>query len=439
MKPQDQTDSEKLNNDPIAEGAEETVIDGQESAAVSGTENIPQPDVEVTENTDVNTDADDALEHFGTRTVAPPKKRKFGWVGYVALLIVIGLSVWMMLKIVMADADEFISFGEVFAAGDWRFGVISLAVLIVIIACICFEYVVVIKATTNKFALGTGIKVALLGKFYDNVTPLASGGQPMQIYYLHKKGYSGGTSTAVVFIKYFVWMISWLLVSILLMACNTGVLDVIDSTLRTIILVCGWVGLGVNMILPLTVIMFVVMPKLTRKLASVIVGAGHKIKIVKDKEATLNKAYNIVNDFRSSFAIMSRRPVLFIVLVLLCLVEVMLNYMLPYFIMRAFSGITSNEVSVLFAVASLNTYVTLAVSIIPTPGNTGAMEGIGALAFSVFVTGSVQFWSMLTWRTGIYYIYIIIGLGITVFEFIRKIVRRAKQKKKEKTHNETEP
>ena len=139
--------------------------------------------MEVTENTDVNTDADDALEHFGTRTVAPPKKRKFGWVGYVALLIVIGLSVWMMLKIVMADADEFISFGEVFAAGDWRFGVISLAVLIVIIACICFEYVVVIKATTNKFALGTGIKVALLGKFYDNVTPLASGGQPMQIYY----------------------------------------------------------------------------------------------------------------------------------------------------------------------------------------------------------------------------------------------------------------
>lgn len=425
MKPQNKTDSEKLNNDPATEGAEEAVKDGQESAAVSGAENNPQPDGEITESTDVNTDADDALEHFGTRTVAPPKKRKFGWVGYVALLIVIGLSVWMMLKIVMADADEYISFGEVFAAGNWRFGVISFAVLIVIIACICFEYVVVIKATTNKFALGTGIKVALLGKFYDNTTPLASGGQPMQIYYLHKKGYSGGTSTAVVFIKYFVWMISWLLVSILLMACNTGVLDGVDGAWRTVILVCGWVGLGVNMILPLTVLMFVVMPKLTRKLASLIVGAGHKIKIVKDKEATLNKAYNIVNDFRSSFAIMSRRPVLFIVLVLLCLVEVMLNYMLPYFIMRAFSGITSNEISVLFAVASLNTYVTLAVSIIPTPGNTGAMEGIGALAFSVFVTGSVQFWSMLTWRTGIYYIYIIIGLGITVFEFIRKIVRRA--------------
>lgn len=425
MKPQNKTDSEKLNNDPATEGAEEAVKDGQESAAVSGAENNPQPDGEITESTDVNTDADDALEHFGTRTVAPPKKRKFGWVGYVALLIVIGLSVWMMLKIVMADADEYISFGEVFAAGNWRFGVISFAVLIVIIACICFEYVVVIKATTNKFALGTGIKVALLGKFYDNITPLASGGQPMQIYYLHKKGYSGGTSTAVVFIKYFVWMISWLLVSILLMACNTGVLDGVDGAWRTVILVCGWVGLGVNMILPLTVLMFVVMPKLTRKLASLIVGAGHKIKIVKDKEATLNKAYNIVNDFRSSFAIMSRRPVLFIVLVLLCLVEVMLNYMLPYFIMRAFSGITSNEISVLFAVASLNTYVTLAVSIIPTPGNTGAMEGIGALAFSVFVTGSVQFWSMLTWRTGIYYIYIIIGLGITVFEFIRKIVRRA--------------
>lgn len=107
--------------------------------------------------------------------------------------------------------------------------------------------------------------------------------------------------------------------------------------------------------------------------------------------------------------------------------------------MRAYSGITTEGIETMFAVAALNTYVILGVALIPTPGNTGAMEGVGALAFSAFVTGSVQFWSMFTWRFAVYYIYIIIGLGITVFEFIRKIVRSRRQKKKEAESSSPQP
>ncbi|MDE6504722.1 MAG: flippase-like domain-containing protein [Clostridia bacterium] len=371
--------------------------------------------------------------------VVQPKKRKYGWVGYVLLVAVICLSVWMMLEIVMVDADEYKSFGELIAASDWRFALISLAVLLVTLICIALEYVVIIKAVTGKANLRAGIKVAFLGKFYDNVTPFSTGGQPMQIYYLHKKGYSGGVSSAVVLIKYFVWMICWLLVSLLLMACNVGVLDKLDHTYKVLLLSLGWVGLGINLLLPLMVLLFVVLPKLANKLASGIVGVGAKIRIVKDKEKTLGKAKKVVSDFRNSFAIMSRRPALFILLVAMCLVEVFLSFAFPYFIMRAYSGITTEGIETMFAVAALNTYVILGVALIPTPGNTGAMEGVGALAFSAFVTGSVQFWSMFTWRFAVYYIYIIIGLGITVFEFIRKIVRSRRQKKKEQAEEAAKP
>ena len=103
--------------------------------------------------------------------------------------------------------------------------------------------------------------------------------------------------------------------------------------------------------------------------------------------------------------------------------------------MRTFSGITSTGVaddfSTLLAVTAINVYVAFGVSFIPTPGNTGAMEGMGALAFKLFVTGgAVQFWSMFGWRFATYYIYILIGLCLTVYEIIRKIYRSRKAKKR---------
>ena len=417
------------NENPVSEGNSEEIEEQLNK-------NAPE---EETAEKKVSEERTEQAQDLPEVEVVKPKKRKYGWVGYVLLLAVICLSVWMMLEIVMVDAEEYKSFGDLIAAGDWQFALISFAVLIVTLVLVALEYVVIIKAVTGKANLRAGVKVAFLGKFYDNVTPFSTGGQPMQIYYLNKKGYSGGVSSAVVLIKYFVWMICWLLVSLLLMACNVGILDKLDHTYKVLLLTLGWVGLAINLLLPLMVILFVVVPKLANKLASGIVGIGVKIKLVKDKEKTLGKARKVVSDFRNSFAIMSRRPVLFILLIVMCLVEVFLSFAFPYFIMRAYSGITTEGIETMFAVAALNTYVILGVALIPTPGNTGAMEGVGALAFSAFVTGSVQFWSMFTWRFAVYYIYIIIGLGITVFEFIRKIVRSRRQKKKEAESGSPQP
>lgn len=373
---------------------------------------------------------EEALKTLGAREIEPPKKRKYGWIGTLVLLVVIGLSIWLMLAIVMnlSSDEESKSFSEVVRGGDWRFALISLAVLLVMMSCLWFEYVVVMKTTTGKCNFRTSLKVALLGKFYDNITPFAAGGQPMQIYYLHKKGYSGGVSSAVVLIKYFTWMFCWLLVSIVLMACNTSVLDGLSGGQRTLLLTAGWFGVFINLMLPTSIVLFMVLPKFTRALASGIIKLGYKVKIVRDKEKTMAKAAKVVQDFTSSFAIMSAHPVQFILLILLCIVEVSLNFSFPYFIMRMYSGLSDGGIGVMFAVAALNIYVTQSVAIIPTPGNTGAMEGLGALAFSAFVAGSVQFWSMFTWRFAVYYIYIVIGLGITIFEFIRKFVRSRRKK-----------
>ena len=42
------------------------------------------------------------------------------------------------------------------------------------------------------------LEVAILGKYYDNITPLGAGGQPFQILYLKKRGMTPGTAAAPV-------------------------------------------------------------------------------------------------------------------------------------------------------------------------------------------------------------------------------------------------
>ncbi|MDE6441507.1 MAG: flippase-like domain-containing protein [Clostridia bacterium] len=360
------------------------------------------------------------------QTVQPPKKGKYGWVGYVLLLVVIALGIYLMFHVVYDMGEDVKSFDEVIMASDWRFALITLAVILAIFMCLWFEYAVVMKTTTGKFRLVTSLKVAFLGKFYDNITPFATGGQPMQIYYLNKKGLGGGVSSAVVLIRYFAWMFSWIILDFIFMAAFTNVLDGQPS--RLLLLIAGWIGLGINVMLPLLLILFVVMPKFSRAITGGVITLGHKIRIVKDKDKMMERVDKMVEDFRSSFAIMSKSPLKFITLILLCLIEIFLFYAFPYFVMKMFSGLSENDgISVMLTVMALNVYATLSASVVPTPGNSGAIEGLVTAAFSV-IAGNVLLWTVFFWRFGIYYIYIIIGIFITIFEFIRKLVRTRKKK-----------
>lgn len=368
-------------------------------------------------------------------TVPQPKKKKYGWIGYIILLAAIALGIYLMFKVVYDMGDDIKAFDEVIKASDWKFAVITIAVVLIIFICQSLQYSVIMKTTTGKFHIGAGVKVAFVGKFYDNVTPFATGGQPMQIYYLNKKGLNGGTASAVVMIKYFVWMLTWIIICMLFMACCTGVLreHVPSSTSRLYMLIMGWVGLAVNTALPLLVILFVALPKFSKALVRALIIVGHKLKIVKRPGKAYYKIAKIVHDFRASFRIMSKNPIGFIALILLCGVEILLTFSFPYYVMKMFAGLTpADGMDILIEVTAINIYAAMSVCIVPTPGNAGAIEVVVTAAFAS-VANSVLLWTVFAWRFGTFYIYIIIGLVMTVYDFINKLVKSRKNKKAEKT------
>lgn len=398
-----------------------------------------------------NSKVDSVLENF-SKPIAEPPKKKYGWLSMLLLIAIIGVGIFFMVKLATTVTDsEIRSLGDILANIDVKYALITVAALFGIMFFESAKFFVVTHATTGLLKPLNSIKVALLGKYYDGITPFSAGGQPMQIYYLHKKGHSAGVSTAIVMIKYFINMLCWVLLCFLLMTINRGALTkYVDANQQHFFMVAGWIGWVINAILPFSIIVFAIFPKVTNKILLFFINTitkcsfslaykkeaktgksqfSRKKKIVRRKQKWINSAYSAVKDFRSSFAIMSHKPIQFVLLLIVCISESFLSYALPYFILVAFAdGAVTIGAETMFAIMTLNVYAAMSVAVVPTPGNSGVLENVIVLVFKMLAT-SVVFWVVFTWRFFTYYVYILIGIGITVFEVIRKTVRSRKSSK----------
>ena len=358
------------------------------------------------------------------RPVEPPK-RKRRWLWNLILIAVIGLGVYSMFGI----SGEISEDGMSFTAAMSRIDVAGLIVLLLVVlgsmTLDCLKYGFINKAVLGKVRPLVALKVNFLGKFYDGVTPFATGGQPMQIYYMTTKGISGAASSAVVLIRYFGSMLAFTVLGGIFMIVGTclNVLDGVSG--KTLLIVFGWVGLVSSIALPLFILAFAVFPRLARRLTGWFIFVGYKLHIVKNKERVMRKALRTVRDFSVSFRIIARRPVCLILFLVTCFAETFLTFSTPYFVMNMFG---CDVEGMFFIIMSLNAFTVLGVSFIPTPGNSGVVEGMGVLAFSV-AAGATLAWSVLFWRFLTYYIYILIGVIWTIVDLFRKNIVRRKGKK----------
>ena len=94
----------------------------------------------------------------------------------------------------------------------WSYLLIAIGLFILTIIFNTLKFAILIFARTKKFRPWFSFKLASIGRYYDFVTPLGSGGQPFEIYYLKKNGYSGDTATAIPLAKYMSWQVSFVFI-----------------------------------------------------------------------------------------------------------------------------------------------------------------------------------------------------------------------------------
>lgn len=350
-----------------------------------------------------------------------PKPKSRFW-GNLFFVLSIALSFYVMYSFANSnDLGNQKGFVEVFSHANGLYLALSLCALLVAILLDSLKYFVIMRATRVKAGFRTAVSVSLLGKYYDNITPFSSGGQPMQIYHLHKKGLGGGESSAVICIKFAFNMTMWLTVCFLLMLLNGNVLNVhvADAAQRNLLTVGGWIGFAVNLSLPLLILSCALFPKMTWAVTRWVLKIGHKLKIVKDIDGRMERSKRAVNEFVAAFVSMIKRPFHSLLLIIICVCESVLTMTLPFFVVVALGGpAVQPSIELLLEIMTLNVYAQMSAMIVPTPGNSGAVESALMFALTTLSSGAL-FWTVFSWRFLSYYSYILIGIFMTTVHMIR--------------------
>ena len=252
-------------------------------------------------------------------------------------------------------------------------------------------------------------RVVMLGKYYDNVTPAAIGGQPFQIYYMHKEsGLSSGHATSIPVFGMIAGQIGFLILAIPCFIVGTV------TGFKPALMTLAWFGLLFYAFWPVMVAGVSYFPKQTTKFLQFITRALARVKIVKNREAALSKIESEVKEYAESVKMILKTRGLFLNTILLSVIYQTATMAIPFFVLTAFGGDVEFFGCLMTAVA-----VTSSVYFVPTPGNAGAAEGTFYVVFSALSTGYV-FWAMLLWRFFSYYIYIIMGPLIYLSKKLKK-------------------
>lgn len=257
----------------------------------------------------------------------------------------------------------------------------------------------------------------MVGFFYNALTPMQLGGQPMQVLQMRGYGVPVGSGTSITLIKYMAWQFGVVLIATVGMVVLKRPIRDLSAAVRTLVLI----GYAVNIL----VLLFVTVAALNPKWLT---GAGDKLlaflrrhRVILRKDASYEKAVaaweRTMGDYASAVQLLLRRKLRGILMLLLFgLLESACFFSVTYFIYRGF-GLSEYPPHHVILLQSL---LSMAVSFLPIPGGAGASEGGFYLVFGSLFGQALRFPSMLLWRMLTYYLNILVGLVFLVLDGFHK-------------------
>lgn len=248
--------------------------------------------------------------------------------------------------------------------------------------------------------------VANAGLYYSNITPGASGGQPMQIYYLHKKGVPLGLASSALVVRFFSFqaMLS-VIATVLWIGHGPFMAEQIGSHMWILI-----VGYVYNIVLVIGLLLVALKKGIVRFFINLFVKIGVRLRLVKDPAASTAKWEDALNTFHDSILLLKGHPLDLAVQLLAGGVQLMCLMTVLYFIYcgLGLEGVTYGQLMAM----DVAQYVSAAY--IPTPGASGAQEVSFSMYFGGIFPDGIRLAALLLWRFFTYYLSLLVGALITV-------------------------
>lgn len=271
-------------------------------------------------------------------------------------------------------------------------------------------WLLILKATKISRPV-ISYKSTAICRYYDCITPFSFGGQPFQIYYLSTRGVNTGVATSVPLAKYMYSQISFCLIALIMLIVGSGMWGTKSSLV---------VGLSiVSLIISVVFLLLIIFITLSKKVASrLIIGFIKflsKIKLVKNYEKTSRVVYRSLSEYQKSIRFYLKDFWTSLLAFISSAGVVLLKALIPYLIYV----MLSDNIEVGFSIIFCKFIVCeLATMYVPLPGGSGVAEISFTALFASLFSDGLLFWAMLIYRIASYYIYILQGFIVILYDII---------------------
>lgn len=265
----------------------------------------------------------------------------------------------------------------------------------------------ILKELGEKSTFLRNIRYTLIGFFFSSITPAASGGQPMEIYYMHKEKIAVANSTLALLVH----LTSFQIVTITLGIVSTVIhFEIVKSGLIYLVIL----GILLNSTALTLLAISIFSKRLSKGLINFAVKVLRFFRIpnIEKKQESLEKE---LEKYQESAVYIKEHKKLMIKTLVTTFIQVIIYYSIPYWVYLAF-GFTGYN---FFQIVTLQAMLYATVSGIPSPGAVGVSEGAFIEIFKGVFPATMMNSAILLNRGASFYLFVIISAIVTTITALK--------------------
>ena len=251
--------------------------------------------------------------------------------------------------------------------------------------------------------------ISVIGQYYSNITPGASGGQPMQIYYLHENGVPTAIATSAIVMRFFCFQVMLSVFATYYWIADGAYINSQVGAQKWILIV----GFVYNTVMVTGVAFLALSANVIKKIIAFVMRIGKKW--IKKPEEKTEKLYRAVDVFHDSLTSYQHQPIDMLVQLIIGGLQLLAMMSILYCVYRGL-GLQGETFGHLVGMSVME-YISAAYA--PLPGASGAQEGVFGMYFGQIFPDGMLIAALLLWRFFTYYICLILGAVIVTVHGLR--------------------
>ena len=205
-----------------------------------------------------------------------------------------------------------------------------------------------------------------VGFFFSCITPSASGGQPMQIYYMKKEKISIPVSTVILMIVTITYKLVLVVIGIGVAVFGRGFVHTYLQGILTVF----YLGLALNIFCVTFMTILVFHPLFAKAIMVKGLKVLERIHLMKKKENRLRKLEDSMDTYRDTAAYLKNNPMVIVKVIGITFVQRMALFAVTWFVYQSFGLHGTGFWEILF----LQAVISVSVDMLPLPGGMGISE-----------------------------------------------------------------